>query len=178
MPRGLDNLAHIVVLMMENRSFDHMLGALKAENPQINGLTGNEANPDTTNEPVKVQPLSEFQSQLDPDPDHHFPAVNKQLFFGTSGPPGAPAMQGFVQSYFDQQRDVNHSHKIMYYFTPDKLPVLTTLATNFALFNGWFSSIPGPTICNRAFAHYGTSFGQVGMNVFYYEKTYASIYER
>ena len=83
MSLGLDNLKHIVVLMMENRSFDHMLGALKAEDPRINGLTGRESNLDTTNEPAKVQPSAEFQSQLDPDPDHHFPAVHKQLFFGT-----------------------------------------------------------------------------------------------
>jgi|SRR5271165_3620276 len=138
MPAGIDNLKHIVVLMMENRSFDHMLGGLKAVDPRINGLTGDETNPDTTMEPVKVQPLAEYHGQLDPDPDHHFPAVNKQLFFGTTGPVAIPSMQGFVQSYFDQQRDVNHSRKIMYYFSPDKLPVLTNLARNFAVFNGWF----------------------------------------
>ncbi len=178
MPAGLDNLKHIVVLMMENRSFDHMLGSLKALDPRINGLSGTETNLDTTNEPAKVQPLAEFQSQLDPDPNHHFPAVNKQLFFGTPGPPAGPSMNGFVQSYFDQQRDVQHSRKIMYYFTPDKLPVLTTLARSFALFNGWFSSIPGPTICNRAFAHYGTSFGKVTMDMFEIKEPYVSIYER
>jgi phospholipase C len=178
MPAGLDNLKHIVVLMMENRSFDHMLGALKAQDPRINGLTGHETNLDTTNEPVKVQPLAEFQGQLDPDPDHHFPAVNKQLYAGTTGAPATPSMQGFVQSYFDQQRDVKHSRKIMYYFTPDKLPVLSTLARSFAVFNGWFASIPGPTICNRAFAHYGTSFGSVGMDPFVVKAPYVSIYDR
>ena len=73
-------------------------------------------------------------------------------------------MQGFVKSYFNQQRDVGHSQKIMYYFKQDELPVLTTLALEFAVFNRWFASIPGPTICNRAFAHYGTSFGRVDMN--------------
>src|SRR5271167_4937085 len=99
MPPGLDSLKHIVVLMMENRSFDHMLGALKAENPLIDGLTGNETNPDTTNEPAKVQPQAEFQSQLDPDPNHHFTEVHRQLYFGTPGPPATPSMQGFVQSY-------------------------------------------------------------------------------
>src|SRR5258708_38546767 len=54
----------------------------------------------------------------------------------------------------------------MNYILPDKIPVLSTLASEFAVFNGWFSSIPGPTICNRAFAHYGTSFGNVDMNMF------------
>ena len=65
MPPGLDNLRHIVVLMMENRSFDHMLGALKANDPRIDGLTGNESNPDRTGAMVKVQPQAEFQSRRD-----------------------------------------------------------------------------------------------------------------
>ena len=186
MPAGLDNLKHIVVLMMENRSFDHMLGGLSLvmENgqkkyPKINGLTGNESNPDTQGAIVRVQPNAKFQGQLDPDPDHHFPGVDLQIYGGA--PPGSGRvanMQGFVKDYFTQTNDVNRSHNIMYYFTPDKLPVLSTLATQFAVFNGWFSSIPGPTICNRAFAHYGTSFGQVGMDIFYILDPIPSIYER
>jgi phospholipase C len=183
---GLDNLKNIVVLMMENRSFDHMLGSLSlvVQNgvktyPSINGLTGNESNPDTNGNVVKVQPNAKFQSQLDPDPDHHFPGVDRQLFGGAPAGTGRVAnMQGFVKDYFTQTNDVNRSHYIMSYFTPDKLPVLTTLATEFAVFNGWFSSIPGPTICNRAFAHYGTSFGQVGMDIFYIKDPIPSVYER
>ena len=178
MPPGLDKLQHIVVLMMENRSFDHMLGGLKAQDPRINGLTGNESNPDTNGNPVQVQPLAEYQSQLDPDPNHHFPAVDLQIFGGDTSDGRVGNMQGFVKSYFTERKDVNHSHKIMYYFPPEKLPVLTTLATNFAVFNSWHASIPGPTICNRAFAHYGTSFGQAGMDVFYLGKPWLSIYER
>jgi len=176
MPPGLDALKHIVVLMMENRSFDHMLGSLKAVNPQIDGVDGTQWNPDTQGNQVFVQPLAEFQSQLDPDPDHHFPAVDQQIFNGDQSNPRVASMQGFVKSYYQQQQDLAHSQKIMYYFTEDKLPVLTSLATNFAVFNRWFASIPGPTLCNRAFAHYGTSFGQVGMNVFYPQGK--SIYER
>ena len=61
MPAGLDNLKHIVVLMMSGRSFDHMLGALKAQDPRIDGLTGNESNPDMTGALVKVQPLADYQ---------------------------------------------------------------------------------------------------------------------
>ena len=176
---GIKALQRVVVLMMENRSFDHMLGGLKARNPKIDGLTGNESNADTTGALVQVQPLAEYQSQLDPDPNHHFGAVNLQIFGDPSnGPPLQPTMQGFVKSYFNQQQDVAHSREILYYFAPEKLPVLTTLATEFAVFNRCFSSIPGPTICNRAFAHYGTSFGQVSMNMFYVGKKYKSIYER
>ena len=178
MPPGIDKLKHIVVLMMENRSFDHMVGALNAQNPQIDGVNGTLTNPDNTGASVPVEPLADFQGQLDPDPDHAFAAVDTQIFNGSTAPVRQPAMQGFINSYFQQRRDTNHSHKIMYYFTPDKLPVLTTLATEFALFNRWYASIPGPTICNRAFAHYGTSFGRVTMDPFYPNTVYKSIYQR
>jgi len=164
--------------MMENRSFDHMLGSLKADNAAIDGIDGTFSNLDTTGEPVKQQPLAEFQGQLDPDPDHHFPAVDLQIFGGDTSPNRTPNMQGFVKSYFNQRRDVQHSQKIMYYFPKDKLPVITTLALEFAVFNRWFASIPGPTICNRAFAHYGTSFGRVDMNLLYVNEPFKSIYSR
>src|ERR1035441_8787416 len=147
MPPGLDALKHVVVLMMENRSFDHMLGSLKATNPLIDGIDGTQSNPDINGKPVFVQPLAEFQSQLDPDPNHHFPAVDLQIFGGDQSSTRVANMQGFVKSYYQQQEDVAHSQKIMYYFSADKLPVLTSLATNFAVFNRWFASIPGPTIC-------------------------------
>jgi phospholipase C len=178
MPPGLDNLKHIVVLMMENRSFDHMLGSLQAVNSNIDGVTDQLSNPDTNGNLVKPQPLAEFQSQLDPDPDHHFPAVDLQIFGGNTAPGRQANMQGFVKSYFNQQQDVGHSQKIMYYFKQTDLPVLTTLALEFAVFNRWFSSIPGPTICNRAFAHYGTSFGRVDMNLLYINEPFKSIYDR
>jgi phospholipase C len=175
-PPGLDALKHVVVLMMENRSFDHMLGALKKTNARINGLTGNESNLDTTGAPAPVKQEAQYQGQLDPDPDHHFPGVDVQIFNGD--PNRTATMQGFVKSYYAQRRNVRHSRRIMFYFDPNDLPVITALATQFAVFNAWFASIPGPTLCNRAFAHYGTSFGHVGMELFYANQKYPSIYER
>ena len=68
MPPGLDSLKHIVVLMMENRSFDHMLGSLTAVNPKIDGVTDQLSNPDTTGTLVKPQPLAEFQGHSIPTP--------------------------------------------------------------------------------------------------------------
>jgi phospholipase C len=174
MPPGLDALQHLVVLMMENRSFDHMLGALRAKDARIDGFPDGWANPDTNGNPVKAQAKAKYQSQLDPDPNHHFAAVDKQIFNGGT----TPSMQGFVRSYFDQQQDAAQAQKIMYYFKPEQLPVLTNLALEYAVFNAWFASIPGPTLCNRAFAHYGTSFGHVGMELKYLNQKYQSVYER
>ena len=167
MPQGLDNLKHIVVLMMENRSFDHMLGGLTKTFPKINGLTGDESNPDAQGNVVKVSPTADYRGQLSHDPDHHFPGVDLQIYGGAPFSAGRAAnMQGFIQSYATQNTSLQDSHAIMNYFKPEKIPVLTKLATEYAVFNGWFASIPGPTICNRAFAHYGTSFGNVDMNMF------------
>lgn len=161
-------IKHLIVLMMENRSFDHMLGSLKMTNPEIDGLTGNETNPDSNGNLVKVQPLADYQG-LDPDPNHRFPGVDFQIFGGESSPGRVANMQGFAK---------NNSRKTMNYFTQDKLPVLTTLATEFTVCDRWFSSVPGPTIPNRAFATYGTSFGQVGMNILQVGEPYKSIFER
>ncbi len=61
MTAGLDNLKHIVVLMMENRSFDHMLGSLKAIDPRIDGVTDQMSNSDTTGAAVKPEPLADFR---------------------------------------------------------------------------------------------------------------------
>ena len=179
MPTGLDRLQHIVVLMMENRSFDHMLGSL----PGIGGIddAGAFTNPNADGNAIKPLPQAAFQAQLQPDPDHHFPAVDLQIY-GKDSKPGdnnrQPNMQGFVLSYYHQQQDLKHSQVIMYYFPKEKLPVLTTLAQEFAVFNRWFASIPGPTICNRAFAHYGTSFGRVDLNPIYPPETIKSVYSR
>ena len=116
---------------------------------------------------VQVSPTADYRGQLSHDPDHHFPGVDLQIYGGTPVSAGRVAnMQGFIKSYATQNTSVQDSHAIMNYFPPEKIPVLTTLATEYAVFNGWFASIPGPTICNRAFAHYGTSFGNVDMNMF------------
>lgn len=183
MTQGLDQLKRIVVLMMENRSFDHMLGGLRATDARVEGLTGDESNLDANENPVQVQKVAKFQGQLNKhDPDHHFPGVDLQIFDGNNATGREATMKGFVKSYYTQTNDPKSSHAVMYYFDPKNLRVLTALATEYVLFNGWFSSIPGPTICNRAFAHYGTSFGQVGMGMLYITKSVKdkilTVYER
>ena len=81
--------------MMENRSFDHMLGSLNAVDPRIDGLTGNESNPDTTGATIKVQAQAKYQGQLDPDPNHDFAPVDMQIFNGGN----VATMQGFIRNY-------------------------------------------------------------------------------
>jgi phospholipase C len=46
-------------------------------------------------------------------------------------------------------------------FSPENVPVLTYLAQQYAVCDRWFASLPGPTVPNRLFAHFGTSFNNV-----------------
>jgi phospholipase C len=87
-------------------------------------------------------------------------------------------MQGFVKSYFNQQRMCSIRRRSCITSAQKQLPVLTTLALEFAVFNRWFASIPGPTVCNRSFAHFGTSFGRVDMNPVYVGEPFQHIYGR
>jgi hypothetical protein len=127
MTAGLANLKHIVVLMMQGRSFDHMLGDLAAENPRINGLTGDESNLDPTNEPAKVQPKARFQGQLDPAPSDQFWAVHKQLFEGTPGPPQFPPWQAlFGATSINDGISINAARSCII-FRPISSPYFTLL---------------------------------------------------
>lgn len=53
--------------------------------------------------------------------------------------------------------------EVINYYTPDHIPVFSTIAENFVLFDRWFASVPGPTNPNRAYITSGTSHGH-GMN--------------
>jgi hypothetical protein len=116
-------------------------------NPLIDGINGTQWNPDPKGKKVFAKPQADYQGQLDVDPDTHFPAVDLQIFGGVTtaqNPNRRTNMQGFVKSYYERKRELAHSRKIMNYFAQDKLPVLTSLASYFGVFNRWFSSIPGP----------------------------------
>jgi phospholipase C len=176
-PDAIRQVEHLVVVLLEGSSFDHTLGGLKSIRPAIDGLTGNESNPDTNGEAVQVQPLAEFHGTLRPAPDSRFAATDRQIFDAATDPARAPTMRGFVKSYGSRPQQPLHSKKVMFYFDPDKVPVLATLALEFAVANRWFSSVPGPSWPNHLFADYGTAFGELGNNVLPLGP-YNSIYER
>ena len=166
MSAGLDNLKHIVVLMMENRSFDHMLGFAATPNWQIDGLAGTEKNRDSTGEFATVSNDASDSGDFTPDPGHALFDTLTQLYGVASTPVSQnPTMNGFVLSYEGKTHNSPNAHRIMKCFKPEKVPVLTQLARQFAVCDRWFSSIPGPTFPNRAFAHGSTSIGRVDMGI-------------
>lgn len=165
-------IERFVVLMLENRSFDHLFGYLAATNPRVKGLTGNEFNQKDPNSaaspPVKVSRASTFVMTF--DPGHEFYDVQIQLYgpLPNTDPslppianlPSTPApMTGFISSATQAVDFAGDENLVMQCFQPDQLPVLSTLANEFALFNFWYSSLPGPTWPNRFFIHAATSGG-------------------
>ncbi|MDR3702943.1 MAG: alkaline phosphatase family protein [Candidatus Sulfopaludibacter sp.] len=159
---------HVFVLMLENRSFDHMLGfsgiagadAVTGAKTQIDGLSGGESN--TFNgKAYGVQQGAGWAMPV--DPGHEFPDVLTQLCGpGSSYAPGGayPSIHnsGFATSYANTA-GAGDPGEIMKCFTPEQLPVLNALAREFAVCDRWYSSVPGPTWPNRMFVHAASSAG-------------------
>jgi phospholipase C len=165
-------IGRFVVLMLENRSFDHLFGYLQAGNAKVKGLTGaesNQADPNVPGDPpITVGRASSFVMPF--DPGHEYYDVQLQLFGPQkpadpslppiANPPCDPApMTGFVASATKAVEFSGDETLVMECFQPDQLPVLATLASEFAMFNFWHSSLPGPTWPNRFFIHAATSGG-------------------
>ncbi|KAI3919260.1 hypothetical protein MKW98_030396 [Papaver atlanticum] len=146
----------IVVLVLENRSFDHMLGWMKKSiNPSINGVTGRECNPiSTKTTDTSTICFSNGAEYVDPDPGHSFEAVEHQVF----GSSQIPTMTGFVEQALTMPAS-NLSETVMKGFRPESVPVFASLVREFTVFDRWFSSIPGPTQPNRLFVYSATSHG-------------------
>lgn len=144
--------------MMENRSFDHMLGYLKSSSYAIDGLNGDETNPaDDGGTPIRVSPNARNTNDLNPDPNHEFPDINWQIYSNATGTDtGQEKMQGFVKNYATNSSAAQGA-AIMRCFHGGSLPILSTLAQQFAVCDRWFSSVPGSTIPNRIFAHAASS---------------------
>jgi phospholipase C len=165
-------IKRLVVLMLENRSFDHLFGFLKATNPKIAGLTGNEFNQRDPNSPgdprLTVRTASTFVMPFDPAHEYYDVQVQQYGPMANTAPdlpplanmPTDPApMSGFVANAVDAVDFSGDERLVMDCYQPEQLPVLTRLAQEFALFNYWYSSIPGPTWPNRFFIHAATSGG-------------------
>jgi phospholipase C len=161
-------IEHVFVLMLENRAFDHMLGfsgitgrdATTGGSTIINGLTGSEANTFNGRE-YRVNRGAD--NVMPADPGHEFSNVLLQLCgAGAAYPSGGTCPpvnnSGFVAS-FAESRGATDPGEVMKCFAPEQLPVLVTLAQEFAVCDNWHASMPGPTWPNRMFVHAASSGG-------------------
>jgi phospholipase C len=180
----LNTINHFVVVMLENRSFDHMLGFLYADQNNVSplghpfdGLTGNETNPDGKGGQIKVFKIlpTDANAYFMPgaDPNEGYLNTNWQLFGKEQAPVPAvaPTNQGFVINFTSalgwESKEAGKvtpgttPSQIMGMYTPQALPILSKLASGYAVCDQWFGSVPTETYPNRAFVAMATSQGFV-----------------
>ncbi|WP_084961984.1 alkaline phosphatase family protein [Thermoactinospora rubra] len=180
-------IEHVVVLMLENRSFDHMLGFLRHPSGDFDGLLrgGPYTNPGWDGgPPVAAAPGA--TPVVPGDPDHSHDAAVEQFSGGN---------QGFVTSYERKARGLAHPRfggllgplielgyrlfvrptpvsgvgpRVMLCQDPANVPVLATLALEFAVCTRWFCSVPGETWPNRNYLHAATSDGETSIHPRFY----------
>lgn len=153
------HIKNVVVLEMENRSLDNLLGGqtIKGlENPINNGPFCNPYNLTDPSQGKVCSAAKDFDSILD-DPDHSVTGNNIE-FYGTFAPSNediasgklTPAQQGFVheqlRSHGDDAGKKELAKQVLNYYTEDEVPVLTELVQNYITFNHWHSDHPGVSI--------------------------------
>jgi phospholipase C len=158
---NLGRIEQIVVLMLENRSFDHMLGYLSlpaklggAARSDVDGLKPGMAN-EHDGKPYPIFPLARTAFEPEEDPDHSGAATTAQIADGR--------MSGFVDSFaaiLARRNAVGRDPGlVMGYYNGDDLPVYDHLAAEFCVCDRWHSSVPGATWPNRLYALAGRADG-------------------
>ncbi|MDQ6768860.1 MAG: phospholipase [Gemmatimonadota bacterium] len=152
-----DPIEHVVLLMLENHSFDQMLGCLQDICSDLDGIDSS-ATPrfNLDLDGTRVLQIPTDEQQFERDPSHETVDVLEQLADGNAG---------FVQNFHRRLpgNTANDRQDVMSYYPLDFLPALHTLGRHFTVCDRWFSSLPGPTWPNRFFALSGTSRGRVLM---------------
>jgi phospholipase C len=140
---------HVFVLMLENRSFDHVFGS----RPGVDGVHHERFNEDAQGRKHHQLPfVGEDGRRYLYDPPHEADTVAEQLEDNNSG---------FVSAFARTSPGLlpEEYGSVMRYQRPESLPMTTFLANHFAISDRWFSPIPTGTIPNRLYAMCGQSFG-------------------
>jgi phospholipase C len=167
---ALRDIDKFIVVMLENRSFDHACGylSLPASNRlDIEGLKDDEAwrngfaNDDHDGTPRKIH-LLEPSVQNITDPPHEDVNIHTQINTPTHAN-ASSTMGGFVKSYWDASPRPPDRSLVMGYYDERAVPVFDFFARNFAICDHWFSPLPAGTQTNRLMAMSGES--QIHQNV-------------
>jgi phospholipase C len=152
-----DPFSHVVVLMLENRSFDHVLGTLQGVIPTLDGVPpGASPRSNASADGKLVRQLPVATMRVEPDPRHGHESVLAQI---------AGDNAGFVRDYATHPDKPSPAQwqQVMACHPRGALPAIHALAEAGAICDRWFCSVPGPTWTNRLFAMSGTSQGRVEM---------------
>jgi phospholipase C len=151
-----DPIRHVVMLILENHSFDQMLGCFRQVYPTLEGVDPANLRRNQDHDGRSYRQAATTERLMFLDPHHEVEHVAMQL---------ADHNGGFVSNYSKMYPDSTPESRgyIMGYYPLDFLPALHALARDFTICDHWFSSLPGPTWPNRFFALTGTANGRVGM---------------
>src|SRR6266481_5866841 len=144
---------NVVVLMQENRSFDHYFGQLHDEGQKrVRRVPKNASNPDPTN--ADGPPILRFHKTTyceTADLDHSWNGTHKEYDGGK--------MDGFTAQNIDST-DPTGARTMGYYDLAD-LPFYYALYSTFAMGDRYFASALTQTFPNRFYLLAGTSFGHI-----------------
>lgn len=167
-PNGADiPIDHVLVMMMENRSFDHYFQKLpEYGQPDVDVAPSDFTNPDVDGNPVGIFRDTQYCFV---DTAHSWNASHLQVNDG--------AMDGFFAT-----NDGNHElpvggtlemlsgRRALGYHTQEDIPFYYWLANTFSIADRYFCSVQGPTLVNRMYLYASSSFGQI-RNVIEAERT-------
>jgi phospholipase C len=150
-----DKIKHVVWVLLENRSFDNMLGGVKRfglDNPINNGDVCNPVNVANPGGPSLCTRIKDFDS-IENDPDHTITGNNFE-FYGKFAPDNAAIQSrsitatnlGFVEKQTILYPSITPelaAAQVMGYYSEAEVPTLVDIVDEFTTFNYWFSCIPG-----------------------------------
>lgn len=144
---GRDELPihHVIVIVKENRSFDHLFGGLDALQPDAEVFRARFSNRDLQG--TDVYPMHASTTCIDHDPAHQWSAMHAGVDRGR--------MDGFVASAARSTR--TDGHLALAYYEESDLPFYYYLATTFAIADHYFPSVLSGTFPNRDYMLLGTS---------------------
>lgn len=159
-------IKNVIVLMKENRSFDHMLGSLHDQGQALTeGIPATFTNLDTGG--VTVAEFRETSTCVQHDPDHQWDAMHAQVNGGK--------MDGFVTSAANSTG--TDGHFVFGHYEQGDLPFYYWLASTFALNDRHFASVRSGTFPNRNFLLLGTADGVTATGAGYPDPSTPTIFD-
>jgi phospholipase C len=140
-------IKNIIVMMKENRAFDHLLGELHTLVPAVEAIPANFTNPGATS--GTVAPFHQTSTCIAHDPDHQWTAMHEQVDNG--------AMDGFVKSAASST--ATNGQFAMSYYTQSDLPFYYWLASTYPVNDRHFASARSGTFPDRNFLLLATPDG-------------------
>jgi phospholipase C len=160
-------IKNVVVMMKENRSFDHLLGKLHDEGkPAVDPIPATFSNPDSTGTGV-VTPFHQTTTCIPHDPDHQWAAMHTQVDTGK--------MDGFVKSAAGSTG--TDGHFAMSYYDQTDFPFYYWLAKTYAMNDRHFASVRSGTFPNRNFLLLGTADGVMATGAGYPSPSTPTIFD-